>query len=228
MARIVPRTKYISAKSRQRVIPVRTTPSGARAATRRSQAGEIGLGRFPNGGALVELPEPGGVPIDSDFAAAGLEPARAADEDVLQQCVQELVHAGVDREERHLIAMRIAKRDQADVIAVLNRGHSRQRAAVVPFHGNVVGQDEVDDAAAQPDEDRPIAGGSPHLAGSVGGLESDAAAAEVPDSFGPNRRPEVVQLLRRAPRPGIHDSMNGHQQPRLGRWSGRPRPMLSR
>src|SRR5947209_15439092 len=83
------------------------------------------------------------------------------------------------------------------------------------MHGNIVGQDEVDDAAAQPDEDRLIAGGAPNLAWSVAGLELDAASAEVPDSFGPNAPPEVVKLLRRALHPSIHDSMNGHNQRRL-------------
>ena len=97
--------------------------------------------------------------------------------------------------------MRIAGAIRQTLITALNRGNPRQRAAVVPLHGNVVGQNQIDDAAAQPDEDRPIAGRSPHLAGAVGGLQSMLPAAEVPDRFGPNRRPEVVHLLRRAPRP---------------------------
>jgi len=80
----------------------------------------------------------------------------------------------------------------------------------------VAGQDKVDDAAAQPDEDGPIAGGAPNFARSVAGLELDAASAEVPDSFGPNARPEVVKLLRRALRSSVHDSMNRHYQPRWG------------
>src|SRR5450756_1386456 len=107
--------------------------------------------------------------------------------------------------------MRIAERDQAHVITVNNRGDARQRPAVVPFHGNVAGQDEVDGAAAQADEDWLIAGGAPNFAWSVAGLESDAPLAKVPDRFGPNAQPEVVKLLRRALRPRIHDSMNGHQ-----------------
>src|SRR2546427_10143871 len=98
------------------------------------------------------------------------------------------------------------------------------------MHGNIVGQDEVDDAAAQPDEDRLIAGGAPNLAWSVAGLELDAASAEVPDSFGPNAPPEVVKLLRRALHPSIHDSMNGHNQRRVvaAKEGRRPRPPAAR
>jgi hypothetical protein len=77
----------------------------------------------------------------------------------------------------------------------------------------VVGQNQIDAAAAQPDEDRLIAGGTPHLARFVAGLEFDAAAAEVPDSFRPNGRPEVAKLLRRAIGPNIHDSVNRHYKP---------------
>ncbi len=106
--------------------------------------------------------------------------------------------------------MRIPERDHAHVITVINRSHARQRPAVVPVQGNVAGQDQVDDAAAQPDKDRPIAGGTPNFASSVTGLEFDAASTEIPDSFGPNAPPEVMKLLRRALRPNIHDSMNGH------------------
>jgi RNA polymerase sigma-70 factor (ECF subfamily) len=49
-------------------------------------------------------------------------------------------------------------------------------------------------------------------------LEFDAALAEIPDSFGPDVRPEVVNPLGRALRPCIHDSMNRHWHPRL--WAG--------
>src|SRR5713101_748502 len=97
--------------------------------------------------------------------------------------------------------MRIPERDHAHVITVINRSQARQRPAVVPVHGNVIGQGEVDDAAEQPDEDRLIAGGTPNFTWSVAGLEFDAASAEVPDSFGPNARPEAMNLLRRALRP---------------------------
>jgi hypothetical protein len=72
--------------------------------------------------------------------------------------VQQLMHASVDRKERDLIDMRIAERDHADAISLAQNGHARQGPAHIPVHGNVVGQDEVDDATAQPDEDRPIAG----------------------------------------------------------------------
>src|SRR5947199_9780746 len=106
--------------------------------------------------------------------------------------------------------MRIPERDHAHVITVINRSHARQRPAVVPVHGIVVGQYEVDDAAAKPNEDRLIAGGTPNFTWSVAGLEFDAALAEVPYRFGPNVRPEVVKLLRWALRASIHDSMNGH------------------
>src|SRR5258708_9228532 len=105
--------------------------------------------------------------------------------------------------------MRIRERDHAHGITVPERGNTRQRATVVPVHGKVVGQDEVDNAAAQSDEDGVIASRTPNFAWSVAGLEFDAASAEVPDSFGPNARPEVAKLLRCAVRPGIHNSMNG-------------------
>jgi hypothetical protein len=74
----------------------------------------------------------------------------------------------------------------------------------------VIGQDEVDHTAAQSDEDGVIPWGMPNFAWTVAGLEVDAASAEVPECFGPNAGPEVVKLLRRALRPSIHDSMNGH------------------
>src|ERR1019366_5718525 len=111
--------------------------------------------------------------------------------------------------------MRIAEGEHAQVVTVIKRSHACQRAAVVPVHGNVVGQDEVDHTAAQSDEDGVIAGGMANFAWSVAGLEVDATSAEVPKSFGPNAGPEVANLLRRALRPGIHDSMNGHEKPRL-------------
>ena len=62
-----------------------------------AEAFDVGLGRLSNIGAVVEERELGGVPIDAEFAAAGLIPGRAADEDVLQEGVQELMHTGVDR-----------------------------------------------------------------------------------------------------------------------------------
>src|SRR6266480_1367983 len=104
--------------------------------------------------------------------------------------------------------MRIGQRNHAHGITVPECGNTRQRAAVVPVHRKVVGQDEVDKLAAQADEDRVIAGGTSNFAWSVAGLEFDAALPEVADSFGPNARPEAVKLLRRAVRPRVHDSMN--------------------
>jgi RNA polymerase sigma-70 factor (ECF subfamily) len=114
-----------------------------------------------------------------------------------------------------LIAMRIGERNHAHGITVPECGRARQRQAIVPVQGKLVGQDKVDDAAAQADEDRAIAGGAPHFTWAVGSLEFDAALAEVPHSFGPNARPEVAKLLGRAVRPGIHDSMNAYSQPPL-------------
>src|SRR5664280_2395798 len=110
--------------------------------------------------------------------------------------------------------MRVAEREQAHVVAGVARSHARRRPAAVPFHGNVAGQDEVEDAAAQADEDGIIGGGAPHFARAVADLETDAPLAEVPDRFGPDARPEAMNQLWRALRPGIHDSMNGYQQPR--------------
>jgi hypothetical protein len=80
----------------------------------------------------------------------------------------------------------------------------------------VVGQDEVYDAAAQSGEDRLIARRAANFAGSVGGLKFDAALAEIAHSFGPDGPPEVTKLFRRTARTGIHDSMDGHQEARLG------------
>jgi len=63
-------------------------------------------------------------------------------------------------------------------------------------------------AAAQPDKDRHIARGALALRRvPVAGLEFDAPWPKFPDRFGPNEGPEQANLLRRAVRPGIHDSM---------------------
>jgi len=78
----------------------------------------------------------------------------------------------------------------------------------------VISQDEVEDAAPEPNDNRPVAGGAPNFAWSVAGEDLDAAAAKVADRFGPDARPEAMKLLGRALRAGIHDSMNGHPQPR--------------
>src|SRR5437867_394597 len=90
----------------------------ARRGNGRSQAIQIGLGRFSNGGAIVEEPQPGCVPIDSELASITRQPLRATYENVLQQDVQKLMYAGVDRKERYLMTMRIAERDDAQVIPV--------------------------------------------------------------------------------------------------------------
>jgi hypothetical protein len=97
-------------------------------------------------------------------------------EDVLKEGVQELMDAGIDGEEWDLIAVGILEGDEAEVIAVVDGGDAGQGAGVVPFHGNVIGEDEVEDAAAESDEDGVIAGGAANFAGTVGGLELDAAA----------------------------------------------------
>jgi RNA polymerase sigma-70 factor (ECF subfamily) len=124
--------------------------------------------------------------------------------------------------------MRIGDRNHTDGITVPQCGSTRQRATVVPVQGKVVGQDEVDNAAAQSDEDRVIAGRPPDFAWSVAGLEFDAALAEVPDSLRPNARPEVAKLLRCAVRPDIHNSMNGYsQQPLCRGTDGRCPPQES-
>ena len=56
------------------------------------------------------------------------------------------------------MAMRIRERDHAHVITVINGGHARERPTVVPVHGKMIGQHEINHAAAQSDEDRLIAG----------------------------------------------------------------------
>jgi len=106
--------------------------------------------------------------------------------------------AGIDGEERDLIAVGILEGDEAEVIAIVDGGDSGQGAGVVPFHGDVIGEDEVEDAGAEADEDGVIAGGTAHFAGAVGGLELDAAAAEVADGLGPDGGPELAKLRRGA------------------------------
>src|SRR5882672_2069198 len=108
--------------------------------------------------------------------------------------------------------MRIGDRNHADGIAAPKGGYARKRAAVVPVQGKLICHDEVDNAASQSHKDRVIGGGTTDFAWAVGSLEFDTALAEVPDSFRPNARPEVVKLVRQAVRPGIHNSMNRYSQ----------------
>src|SRR5438477_12082652 len=106
--------------------------------------------------------------------------------------------------------MRIAERDHTHVIPIVQRGNACQGPAAVPVHGNVIGEDQVDDAALEADEYRSVARRAPDLAGRLAALKLDAAAAEVAHRLPPDVRIEAVNLLRCGPGPRIHHTMNGH------------------
>lgn len=69
---------------------------------------EIGLRRPLHRRAIVEKPQSRGVPIDAVFAFGGLICRGAGKENIEQQRVQNLMRAGVDREEWYAVAMRVA------------------------------------------------------------------------------------------------------------------------
>ena len=96
-ARLRPISPHPTMATRNPILWVKTHCNARTARTCLSQATEIGLRRLPNGSALVEQPESGGVPIDSEFAPARLVPLWTAYEDILKQRVQEFMHTGVDR-----------------------------------------------------------------------------------------------------------------------------------
>jgi len=58
--------------------------------------------------------------------------------------MQNLVKAGVYRQECDLIPLRVAKRDHRNVIPVVDRANARQCPAAVPVRRNGVGHDEID------------------------------------------------------------------------------------
>jgi hypothetical protein len=62
---------------------------------------------FPDGGAVMEQPQPRRIQVDPEFARFTAPTRGAVLENVLQQRVQKLMHTSVDREERYLVAMRL-------------------------------------------------------------------------------------------------------------------------
>jgi hypothetical protein len=130
--------------------------------------------------------------------------------------VKKLVDTGIYREKRRLVAVCEAERDDAQVIAVVDGGDAGEGASAIPMHGDVTGEDEVDDAAAQTEKDRFIARGMAYFAWAVGGLKIDAAAAERASRFGPDAPPEALHILPGTLRVEVHDTMDGHDQPRRG------------
>src|SRR5262249_60771343 len=117
---------------------------------------------------------------------ATLIPGGTHDVDVLHQRVQQLVCAGVDAEKRNLIRVRVLEPDQADVIALIDRGDTGQRAAGVPVEREMIGQDEIEHATLHSNEDWPVGGRAFDLAGRIGQLKLHAARVEVAYGLGPN------------------------------------------
>src|SRR5215469_14694535 len=80
----------------------------------------------------------------------------------------------------------------------------------------LVSQDEIKRPATQSGEDRPVGSRVAHFAGSIGGLERDAAPAEIGDGFGPNRMPETLQATGGKARFAIADAADWHGYLRRG------------
>jgi len=163
----------------------------------------------------VEQPQPRRVQVDAEFARFTAPPRGTAFENVLQQRVQELMHARIDREERYLVAMRVVQRDHAQVVSTIPGGHTAQGPAVVPFDRNPITDDEVDHARIESSDFRLPSGVPPNLTCPQTALKANAARCEVPHCLRPDVRPEEVKLFRPPLRLAVQHKVNRHDEGRL-------------
>jgi hypothetical protein len=63
--------------------------------------------------------------------------------------VKEFVNAGVHRNERDLVSVRLIEGDEAHVIAFIASGCTRQRPSIVPVQRGISGDDEVHGITAE-------------------------------------------------------------------------------
>ena len=120
--------------------------------------------------------------------------------------MKDFMHAGIDRKERYALHV------QCSATSTTTTGVFSAATAALPgvcsIERQAIAQDEIEGAAAEAGEERPVSGGMANLAGAIGGLKGDATVAEIGDGFGPNRRPEALQAPGRKVRLGIDYAMD--------------------
>ena len=166
-----------------------------------AQSPDVNPGRFADGGAVAQEPDARGVGVDARLARLPPHAVGTLLEDVEHEGVQDLVDHRVHRKQRDLVAVGAVDRDHAELEAPISGGDAAEAVGVVPFERDAVGENEIQDAAFEGGDDGLARERAPDLALGSGGLELHAAAAEVAERLGPDRRPEVAKTV--GPRVGV-------------------------
>ena len=128
----------------------------------------------------------------------------------MEKYVQEFVDDSIYREKRHTMAVSEIHRDRAQVVSLINPGHTCGEVSIVPIRRNVVRQNYVQLPVFEPDWPGPAAGIFQNFTGALDKAKRNAALTEGADGFVPHVGAEVANLPGTAPRVFVGQAKNGH------------------